>query len=136
MPAGYSGTPLAKKLGIKPQFDVIALNAPSHYQHLLAPLPEGVTFADSLEPGEHAFIHFFTTERDALEQDFGRLKAGLRKNGILWISWPKKSSDLKSDLTRDIVREIGLGHGLVDTKICAVDETWSGLKFLYRLTDR
>ncbi len=136
MPAGYSGTPLAKKLGIKPEFDVIALDAPGHYQELLAPLPEGVTFSDSLGKGEHAFIHFFTTERGALEQRFAELKSSLRKNGILWISWPKKSSDLPSDLTRDIVREIGLSRGLVDTKICAVDETWSGLKFLYRLTDR
>lgn len=136
MPAGYSGTPLAKKLGIKPGTDVVALEAPEHYLQLLEPLPEGVTFEDHLGDGEHPFVHFFTSSKDELEDAFPRLRSHLAKKGILWISWPKKSSGLATDLTRDVIRGIGLAGGLVDTKICAVDETWSGLKFLYRLADR
>lgn len=136
MPAGYSGTPLAKKLGIKPGTDVVALNSPENYRELLEPLPERVSFEAKLRDGEHPFVHYFTTSKNELEEIFPRLREHLAKSGILWVSWPKKSSGLVTDLTRDVIRGIGLEAGLVDTKICAVDETWSGLKFLYRLIDR
>lgn len=136
MPAGYSATPLAKKLGIKPGATVVALGAPKNYRELLEPLPVDVEFSDRIGDGESSFIHHFSTARGELEILFPRLRESLAKTGILWISWPKKSAKVETDLTRESVREIGLGHGLVDTKVCAVDEIWSGLKFMWRLKDR
>ena len=136
MPAGYSGTPLAKKLGIKPGTGIVALHAPKNYRELLEPLPQDVTLEGRMGEGERTFVHYFATSKSTLEVDFPRLRRQLTKSGILWVSWPKKSSGVKTDLTREVVRDIGLETGLVDTKVCAVDETWSGLKFLYRLADR
>lgn len=136
MPAGYSGTPLAKKLGFKPGFRCCVIGAPKTYLGALAPLPEGVVFVDEISEDALDLIHIFTAERSELENLFPELKAGLKKNGMLWISWPKKSSRLTTDLAREDVREIGLAGGLVDTKVCAVDEIWSGLKFVYRVVDR
>lgn len=135
MPAGYSGTPLAKKLGIKPGVKVVALGAPSTYQALLDPIPEGVALVAEL-PSSAVFIHFFHTERAVLEAELPRLKAALVSDGILWISWPKKAAKVATDLDGNIVRQLGLKAGLVDVKVCAVDEIWSGLKFVYRLEDR
>jgi len=135
MPAGYSGTPLAKKLGIKPGFEVVALGAPSNYPMLLDPIPDGATLVAEL-PVSATFIHFFHTERAVLEAELPRLKAALVANGILWISWPKKAAKVPTDLDGNVVRRLGLETGLVDVKVCAVDETWSGLKFVYRLKDR
>ncbi len=135
MPAGYSGTPLAKKLGIKPGSEVVALGAPNDYQALLDPIPEGAAVVAEL-PTSATFIHFFHTERAVLEAELPRLKAALIPNGILWISWPKKAAKVPTDLDGNVVRQLGLEAGLVDVKVCAVDETWSGLKFVYRLKDR
>ncbi len=135
MPAGYSGTPLAKKLGIKPGMRVVAPGAPPDYPTLLDPLPEGATLADELE-ADAAFVHFFTTERAVLEARLPRLQDALAPDGILWISWPKKAAKVQTDLDSNVVRRLGLDAGLVDVKVCAVDETWSGLKFVYRLKDR
>ncbi|MEM8960346.1 MAG: DUF3052 domain-containing protein [Acidobacteriota bacterium] len=135
MPAGYSGTPLAKKLGIKAGTVVVTIDAPESYRDLLGPLPEDVSFAPELGD-ENGFIHVFVTSRSHLEERFSDYATRLRKDGILWISWPKKSAKIETDLSRDVIREIGLEGGLVDTKVCAVDETWSGLKFQYRLRDR
>lgn len=135
MPAGYSGTPLARKLGIKPQTAVVALDAPEGYGDLLAPLPEGVTISDQLS-GEAAFIHLFARHQTTLDTQLPAAVAALRRDGMLWISWPKKASGLETDVDREAVRARGLAAGLVDTKVCAVDETWSGLRFVYRLTDR
>ncbi len=135
MAAGYSGTPLARKLGIKPGMQVVALGAPSDYRSLLDPIPEGATLVDQLSENS-IFIHFFTTELAVLADELSRLKAALEKNGILWISWPKKAAKVDTDLNGNVVRELGLASGLVDVKVCAVDATWSGLKFVYRLKDR
>jgi hypothetical protein len=133
--AGYSKTPLVKKLGLKEGFKITILNAPENYAETLGELPENITVSDTLtHPLD--FIHFFTTHRDTLATEFSRLKQALTPAGILWISWPKRSAKVETDLTEDIIRAIGLGNGLVDVKVAAVDEVWSGLKFVYRLKDR
>lgn len=133
--AGYSKTPLVKKLGIKPDSRMIILNAPESYAQTLGDLPEAVIVAETLT-GPLDFIHFFTTRQEILTSEFPRLKQALASSGILWISWPKRSSKVETDLTEDIIRTIGLENGLVDVKVAAVDEVWSGLKFVYRLKDR
>lgn len=135
MSAGYSGTPLVKKLGIKAGFRAAIINPPEDYEETLGPLPPGVTRLRHLEAGLD-FIQFFTSQQAELEAHFDELKGALAQNGMLWISWPKKSSPIPSDLNENIIREIGLWHGMVDVKVCAVDENWSGLKFVYRLRDR
>ncbi|MBI1877615.1 MAG: DUF3052 domain-containing protein [Chloroflexi bacterium] len=133
--AGYSKTPLIKKLGIKEGFKVAIVNSPENYDQTLGELPKNVTIADTLT-GSFDFIHFFTTSRATLANEFPRLKQALAPAGILWISWPKRASKVETDLTEDIIRAIGLDNGLVDVKVAAVDEVWSGLKFVYRLKDR
>ncbi|MCK6629185.1 MAG: DUF3052 domain-containing protein [Anaerolineae bacterium] len=133
--AGYSKTPLLKKLGIKPGSRLIMLNAPQNYVQTLGELPENITIAAALA-GPLDFIHFFTTRRDALAAEFPRLKQALDPAGMLWISWPKRAAKVETDLTEDIIRAIGLANGLVDVKVAAVDEVWSGLKFVFRLKDR
>jgi len=135
MSAGYSGKPLAQKLGIK-KGDVVAFsNAPDDYDRLLGKLPDGVIVARELE-GQLDFIQFFATERASLEREFPRLKARLEQGGTIWVSWPKASSGLQTDLSDGVVREVGLKNGLVDVKVCAVDDSWSGLKFVRRVKDR
>ena len=134
MTAGYSGTPLPKKLGIEPGMRAAAVRAPKHYLTLLGP-PDGVRVGRRLSK-DLDFVHaFFRTVAD-LEAAFPRLEASLATNGTLWISWPKKSSPLAKGLDENGVRRIGLAHGLVDVKVCAVDDDWSGLKFVRRLRDR
>jgi hypothetical protein len=97
--------------------------------------PGGVEFVEN--PAEAVeFLHYFTKRTDELRAVFAKLKSAIRQDGMLWISWPKKAANVETDLTEDIIREIGIAHGLVDIKVCAVDETWSGLKFVYRLKDR
>lgn len=135
MGAGYSGTPLAKKLGIKPGSEVVAVAAPPNYLSLLAPIPEGVKVVET-PPARAAFIHVFCTERAVLAATLPRLEAALVADGMLWVSWPKKAARVETDLDENVVRGLGLASGLVDVKVCAVDETWSGLKFVYRLKDR
>ena len=133
--AGYSGTPLIKKLGIKDGFRVAFVHAPDDYDATLGTLPDGVEHL-SLSDGELDFVQAFYTERDTLEEDFAALKAAIVKNGMVWISWPKKASKIPTDLDENIIREIGLAQGLVDVKVAAVDNIWSGLKFVYRTQDR
>ena len=133
--AGYSKTPLAQKLGLKPGIQVAALNSPSGYRKLLAPLPAGVSFIDEVTRGA-GFVHLFVTERRVLEKELKRLRKLLDDAGLLWISWPKKSSGLGSDITEDVIREVCLPLGFVDIKVCAVDETWSGLKLMIRRENR
>jgi hypothetical protein len=133
--AGYSGTPLVKKLGIKPGYRIAILNVPNDYANTLGELPPDVTHAD-LSAGMLNFIHFFTTSRAELEAEFLTLKAALSYSGILWISWPKRASKVPTDLNEDIIRQIALDNGLVDVKVAAVDETWSALKLVYRVKDR
>jgi hypothetical protein len=133
--AGYSKTPLAQKLGIKPGVKVAALNAPTEYRKLLAPLPDGVSFTAKATAGA-TFVHLFVTERRVLEKELTRLRKLLDDAGALWVSWPKKSSGVASDITEDVIRELCLPLGFVDVKVCAVDETWSGLKLMIRRENR
>ena len=133
--AGYSGTPLVKKLGIKPGAVMHAINAPPHYAKLLGELPQGVKSLKQLRPGAD-FIHLFATKEAELAAALPKAKAALKTDGMLWVSWPKKAAKQDTDLTEDRIRALALKIGLVDVKVCAVDETWSGLKLVYRLKDR
>lgn len=133
--AGYSNRPLAQKLGIKPATRVVALRAPPAYASLLGRLPEGATLHTRL-PAASGFIHRFSRQRDDLAADFPKLAQALTDEGTLWISWPKRASGVDTDLTEDVVRELGLSEGLVDVKVCAIDEVWSGLKFVRRVENR
>jgi hypothetical protein len=133
--AGYSGTPLIQKIGIKPGHRIILRNHPASFVKDLGKLPEGAQSSDRLSGKANVAVYF--TERLAdLEKDFPRLAAVLVPDGMLWISWPKKTSKRVTDLTEDVVRRVGLACGLVDVKVCAIDETWSGLKFVIRVKDR
>jgi hypothetical protein len=135
MPAGYSKRSLIDKLGIKPDSKIAILNPPAGFDAELGPLPQGVTV--SSKPGKTLdFIHAFFLSSRSLNQQFPSLKKALSHSGCLWVSWPKKAAKADTDLNENRVREIGLEHGLVDIKVCAVDEVWSGLKFVYRLKDR
>lgn len=135
MTAGYSGTPLVKKLGIKGSQAVVLLDPPEGYSATLGPLPPGTTLARALRKPA-PFIHFFAKRRARLERQFPALKRALARDGMLWISWPKRASAISTDLDENVVREIGLRNGLVDIKVCAVDDDWSALKFVYRLNER
>ncbi len=139
MSAGYSGTPLGRKLGIKAGMTIALINAPENYDDLLAPLPDDlVRFEDveSAPQGKVDFVQCFVKQRDDLEAIFPALKALIRKDGMIWISWYKKAAKIPTDVTDGVVRDLGLSHGLVDVKVAAVDERWSGLKFVYRVEDR
>lgn len=139
MSAGYSGTPLSRKLGIKAGMTIALINAPEHYDDLLTPLPDDlVRFEDveSAPAGKVDFVQCFVKQRDDLEAIFPALKALIRKDGMIWISWYKKAAKIPTDVTDSVVRDLGLSHGLVDVKVAAVDERWSGLKFVYRVEDR
>ena len=129
--AGYSGTPLAKKLGIKEGSQVLLLGAPDSYRDLLAPLPEGVNFVPSLT-GSTEIVHVFSTRRAELQEALVDLRSRIQPAGTVWVSWPKKSSKVPTDLTEDTVRDIALPLGFVDVKVCAVDDVWSGLKLVIR----
>jgi hypothetical protein len=133
--AGYSSTPLPKKLGIKEGARIAFVNAPKGFQDYLGTLPEHVQIVTRLTKPLDLALLFVTAER-ALARDFAKLSEKLASNGMIWIAWPKKSSGVATDLTFERVQRIGLDAGLVDVKICAIDETWSGLKFVIRLRDR
>ena len=135
MSAGHSGKPLAQKLGIRKGDALAFLNAPDYYHSILGKLPDKVTLAQG--PGwQLDFIQLFATERASLEKELPWLKARLKQDGMIWVSWPKSSSRLRTDLSDGVVREVGLKNGLVDVKVCAVDDSWSALKFVRRLKDR
>jgi hypothetical protein len=129
--AGYSGTPLARKLGIVAGTTVVTLGAPPHYDALVAPLPEGARRTPRL-PKKPRFVHVFATKRSELAAQLKRLRATLEPDGMIWVSWPKKAAKVPTDITEDTIRSVALPLGLVDTKVCAVDETWSGLKLVIR----
>jgi hypothetical protein len=133
--AGYSKRTLVEKLGIRPTTRVIALGAPPTYLSLLGALPAGSSLHFRL-PAASEFIHRFARSRGDLAADFPRLARALTDTGTLWISWPKRASGVETDLTENSVREIGLKEGLVDVKVCAIDEVWSGLKFVRRVENR
>lgn len=133
--AGYSGTPLAKKLGIKTGSRVWAPRAPKGYKKLLSPLPAEVSFL--IRAGhELDVIHFFTQSRRELAATLPGLIPRIRRDGAIWVSWPKKTSKVETDVTEDMIRTLALPLRLVDVKVCAVDETWSGLKLVIRKQHR
>jgi hypothetical protein len=131
----YSGTPLAKKLGIGPGMRLFLQAAPDNYEELLAPLPAGVQTVSCLDT--HTDVaHLFASRRAVLAQALRKVRARMRDDALVWVSWPKKSAGVPSDITEDVIRELAFPLGLVDVKVCAVDETWSGLKLVVRLTER
>lgn len=132
---GYSGTPLAKKLGLKADGIIALVNAPAGFETALAPLPAGAR-ATRTPAGKPQLVLMFAANLAELTKRFVPLAKKLDAAGALWVAWPKKASKVPTDLIEDVVRKIGLEAGLVDVKVCAVDETWSGLKFVYRLKDR
>lgn len=131
---GYSGTPLARKLGLKPGMAALFLDLPDSQQDLARTegLERVATRLDGVATREFDLIHVFETARERLADRLPALSAALKADGMLWISWPKKSSGVKSSITEDVLRELVLPLGLVDVKVCAVDEIWSGLKFMFR----
>ena len=133
MTAGYSGTPLAKKLGIKEGFRIALFNQPESYFSLFTDFPTGVKVINKAKVD---FVHYFVTEEKQLIKEISKLKNQIEQNGMIWISWPKKASKVKTDLTEDAIRNLALKNGLVDIKVCAVDEIWSGLKLVIPLKDR
>ena len=138
MAAGYSGTPLGKKLGLKDGHTVLLHQAPKHYFELFSDLPSNLNILD-IDPSKENnvdFIHMFFTSFDDLQTQATKYVGALKKDGLLWVSWPKVQSNIQTDLKRDLIREHILKLGLVDVKITAIDEDWSGLKFVYRTKDR
>ena len=133
--AGYSGTPLAKKLGIKEGHRVAFPSAPAGFAELLGELPDGVE-VKSRASGPLDVIVFFTKRRAELERRLPALRRAMDPAAGLWIAWPKRASGVETDMTEDVARELGLANRLVDNKVCAIDETWSGLRLVIRLEDR
>ena len=134
--AGYSGTLLAKKLGLKENYKIILYNQPEYYFELFTDLPATFEVLELLKPQSADFIHLFLVCTKELTTMFNEYKASLKKDGIIWISWPKGVSKIKTDLNRDEIRKYVLSNGLVDVKVAAIDKVWSGLKFVYRIKDR
>ena len=132
---GYSGTPLAKKLGIKSPLKLLTINAPQEYASWLGELPEGVTLITKAKKPIEA-VHVFTTESAFLDAMLSKLRNELKQDGFVWVSWPKKSAKVPTDITEDTIREIALPLGFVDIKVCAVSEVWSGLKLVIRVSER
>jgi hypothetical protein len=133
--ARYPGTPLAKKLGIKSGFVIKLVNAPPNYLSLFTDWPDGVKqINDSTIPKD--FIHYFAVDTGSLNKDLKNLKSELKPAGMLWISWAKRASKISTDVTEDTIRHLGLKYGLVDIKVCAIDQIWSALKFVIAIKDR
>jgi hypothetical protein len=133
--AGYSKRSLLEKLGVKAGFKIAVVNAPTTYFKTLGKLPEGVQILR--KPAKNMdFIHFFTKSREEYEKKFAELKRALVSNGMLWVSWPKGASKMPTDMTDNVVRDYAIKNGMVDIKVCAVDETWSGLKLVIPIKDR
>lgn len=133
--AGYSGTPLAQKLGIAEGLRVFVWDGPREYRDLVAPLPARVRFAKGLD-SDVDLVHVFVTARERLDRALRTLRQTLRPDGIVWVSWPKKASGVRTDVTEDTIRAVALPMGWVDVKVCAVDDTWSGLKLVVRKSER
>jgi len=129
-PVGYSSTPLAKKLGYKPGFAAYLKNAPNSYANLVAPLPEDIAFADNATGVN--LVHIFTKEAAGLAECLPRFMDAIHRDGMIWVSWPKRAAKVPTDVTEDVIRDIALPLGLVDVKVCAVDDVWSGLKLVIR----
>ncbi len=129
--AGYSGTPLVKKLGIKANSELCVINAPENYASLVAPLPDGVRAVKNFAPSAD-LVHLFVTLRIDLESALALIRPKLMAESVVWVSWPKKTSKAPTDITEDTIRAVALPMGFVDVKVCAVDEKWSGLKLVIR----
>ena len=129
--AGYSGTPLLGKLGVMPGTTIVAVGAPREYTDLLGPLPLGAKITTRV-PKAPEFVHVFATSRTALATHLRQLRTCIAPNGVVWVSWPKKTSGVTTDITEDTIRQVCLPLGFVDIKVCAVDDTWSGLKLVLR----
>jgi hypothetical protein len=129
--AGYSGTPLLAKLGITEGDAAAFLNAPEHFGELLGPLPDGVSPRDHVRSACDVVVYFVTARR-TFEQRLTALRRAIEPDGMLWIAWPKRASGVATDMTEDVVRAVALPTGLVDTKVCAIDDTWSGLRLVVR----
>ena len=135
MTPGYSGRPLAQKLGIRPGSRILLEGAPPNYAAMVAPLPDGVRFVrNAKEPAD--LIHFFTTRAAELAKKLPRLRRRIEEDGAIWVSWPKRAAKVPTDVTEDVIRREALLGELVDVKVCAVDEIWSGLKLVVRLKNR
>jgi hypothetical protein len=132
---GYSATPLAKKLGIKPGFKMRLINAPDHYFDLFTDMPSDVQLLNDKKSKKN-FIHFFAKDVKTYEAHVHDLKNEIEQDGMIWVSWYKKSSKISTDLTEDIIRNTALSIGLVDVKVCAVDDVWSGLKLVIPIKNR
>jgi len=132
---GYSGTPLAKKLGIKAGHTIRLVNEPHYYFELFTDMPENVQFLKDKKLNKD-LVHYFTKEITDLQKDIAFLRNEIFPNGALWISWPKKAAKIATTVTEDAIRSIALSNGLVDIKVCAVDEIWSGLKLVVPVKER
>jgi hypothetical protein len=133
--AGYSGTPLWKKLGVGEGIEMVAIDAPAEYERWLGPLPAGARILARANRSPRA-LHLFVTSRVELGRALAQWRRRIAPDGFLWISWPKKSSKLPTDVTEDVIRELALPLGWVDVKVCAVSEVWSGLKLVVRKSER
>jgi hypothetical protein len=133
--AGYSATPLIKKLGIKAGQVAVVINPPANYRRPLGKLPAGAELSNRIA-GDGQFVHLFSTRRADLSEALKRLRTKMADTGTLWVSWPKKSAKVPTDITEDVIRAVALPLGFVDTKVCAVDPTWSGLKLMIRRENR
>jgi hypothetical protein len=135
MTSGYSGTALPQKLGVKPGMIVVAIDAPDNYRKLLAPIPSGVNFAT--RPTRNTkVVHLFATHRTELANQLSILRRKIAEDAAVWVSWPKRSSGVATDITEGVIRSIALPLGFVDVKVCAVDKIWSGLKLMIRRENR
>jgi hypothetical protein len=132
---GYSGTPLLKKLGLKPPLTLVALDAPREYPAWLGELPGGVCIVSKPTTPLQA-AHVFVTKRAVLKKSLERIRKQLEQSGFVWVSWPKKASKVETDITEDTIREVALPLGFVDIKVCAVSDVWSGLKLVIRKNER
>lgn len=131
MPAGYSGTPLLKKLGITDVTRIAVLNGPNDYASIVGELPTGAQFASTLGASTN-LVHLFVTEREVLASELALLRKALHPDTAVWVSWPKKAAKVPTTVTEDVIRELALPLGFVDVKVCAVTEVWSGLKLVVR----
>ena len=129
--AGYSGTPLAKKLGIDEGTTLVTVNEPKSYRELLGPLPAAVRFASKIDKSTD-IVHLFSKKKSELARALGAYRKGLGPSAAVWVSWPKKAAKVPTDITEDVVREVALPLGFVDIKVCAIDDVWSGLKLVVR----
>lgn len=129
--AGYSGTPLARKLGVTDETTIVAIGAPKNYRALLAPLPAGARISPRGSTAPR-FVHLFSTARADLAKRLHQLRGTLAQDGVVWVSWPKRAAKIETDITEDTIRSVALPLGFVDVKVCAVDDTWSGLKLVIR----